>query len=203
MKSSKIDLKLIIGLIISAILIFITFNYTESFWYIYGASMLFLLSFSIFTVDLKKRYSFFGGLIPAIFSSVVLYIIFYLGALLLKILPFGLDKSVRAAFSTFATDSWPIWLLLIVAIIPGEEIFWRGFVLNRLLKLVKPWLAIVISTALITILISFSDSFALIISTLIANLFWNLLYLYRPSLLMTYLSHVLFIFLLLSLLPIY
>lgn len=94
--------------------------------------MLFLLSFVIFNDDLKKEFSFVKGILPGIFSGIVLYIIFYIGAFIIKVMPGGLENSVEAAFNKYSTHSLIIWLLLIVAIIPGEEIFWRGFVLKRL-----------------------------------------------------------------------
>ncbi len=85
--------------------------------------MLFLLSFVIFNDDLKKEFSFVKGILPGIFSGIVLYIIFYIGAFIIKVMPGGLENSVEAAFNKYSTHSLIIWLLLIVAIIPGEEIF--------------------------------------------------------------------------------
>ncbi|EUJ19777.1 hypothetical protein MAQA_06423 [Listeria aquatica FSL S10-1188] len=122
-RSNRIDFKLILGLVLAAGLIFVTFNYTKSFWYMYGAAMLFLLSFGIFNVNLSKQSSVLKGLIPAIFSAVILYIVFYIGAFILKFMPFGLNSAVHSAFNKFSTDNWIIWILMIIAIVPGEEIF--------------------------------------------------------------------------------
>ncbi|WP_099223222.1 CPBP family intramembrane glutamic endopeptidase [Listeria costaricensis] len=203
MYSSRIDWKLIFGIIFAAVLMIVSFNYKSSFWYMYGAAMLFLVSFGIFNVDLQKKNSFIKGVIPAVFSAVILYVIFYIGAFILKIMPFGLDHSVQSAFHRFATDDWYIWILMIVAIVPGEEIFWRGFVLQRLLNAFQTWFAILLATVILTVIVAFSGSFALTIGMFAATLFWNFLYVWRPSLLMTYLSHLLFVFLLLAALPIY
>lgn len=202
-RSNRIDFKLILGLVLAAGLIFVTFNYTKSFWYMYGAAMLFLLSFGIFNVNLSKQSSVLKGLIPAIFSAVVLYIVFYIGAFILKFMPFGLNGAVHSAFNKFSTDNWIIWILMIVAIVPGEEIFWRGFVLQRLLDSYATWFAVLVSTLLITLFMCFSGNPALVIGIFVASLFWNLLYVWRPSLIMLYLSHLLFVFILLAALPIY
>ncbi|AIS59422.1 CPBP family intramembrane glutamic endopeptidase [Listeria ivanovii] len=203
MKSIKIDYKLVLGLILCALLVILTYQFPRVFWYLYGAGMLFLLSFVIFNDDLKKEYSFTKGILPGVFSGIVLYIVFYIGAFILKIMPGGLENSVAAAFNKYATDSWVIWLLLVVAIIPGEEIFWRGFVLKRLNNYFNPWFSNIFAALLCMVMMFPSGNFAAIIGIFVASLVWNVMYTYRSSLLMVYVSHLTFAFLLLAALPIY
>ncbi len=203
LKSIKIDYKLVLGLILCALLVILTYQFPRVFWYLYGAGMLFLLSFVIFNDDLKKEYSFTKGILPGVFSGIVLYIVFYIGAFILKIMPGGLENSVAAAFNKYATDSWVIWLLLVVAIIPGEEIFWRGFVLKRLNNYFNPWFSNIFAALLCMIMMFPSGNFAAIIGIFVASLVWNVMYTYRSSLLMVYVSHLTFAFLLLAALPIY
>ncbi|HFK0834695.1 TPA: CPBP family glutamic-type intramembrane protease [Listeria monocytogenes] len=121
--------------------------------------MLFLLSFVIFNDDLKKEFSFVKGILPGIFSGIVLYIIFYIGAFIIKVMPGGLENSVEAAFNKYSTHSLIIWLLLIVAIIPGEEIFWRGFVLKRLNHYFNPWFSNVFAALLCMVMMFPSGNF--------------------------------------------
>lgn len=203
MKSIKIDYKLVVGLILCALLVILTYQFPRVFWYLYGAGMLFLLSFVIFNDDLKKEYSFFKGILPGIFSGIVLYIVFYIGAFILKVMPGSLENSVAAAFDKYATDSWVIWLLMIVAIIPGEEIFWRGFVLKRLNNYFNPWFSNIFAALICMVMMFPSGNFAAIIGIFVASLVWNIMYSYRPSLLMVYMSHLTFAFILLAALPIY
>ncbi|MBC1251524.1 lysostaphin resistance A-like protein [Listeria welshimeri] len=203
MKSIKIDYKLVLGLILCALLVILTYQFPRVFWYLYGAGMLFLLSFVIFNDDLKKEFSFTKGILPGVFSGIVLYIIFYIGAFILKVMPGGLDNSVEAAFNKYSTNSLIIWSLLIIAIIPGEEIFWRGFVLKRLNQYFNHWFSNIFAAVLCMVMMLPSGNFAAIIGIFVASLVWNVMYSYRPSLLMVYLSHLTFAFLLLAALPIY
>ncbi|MBC2308531.1 CPBP family intramembrane metalloprotease [Listeria welshimeri] len=203
MKSIKIDYKLVLGLILCALLVILTYQFPRVFWYLYGAGMLFLLSFVIFNDDLKKEFSFTKGILPGIFSGIVLYIIFYIGAFILKVMPGGLDNSVETAFNKYSTNSLIIWSLLIIAIIPGEEIFWRGFVLKRLNQYFNHWFSNIFAAVLCMVMMLPSGNFAAIIGIFVASLVWNVMYSYRPSLLMVYLSHLTFAFLLLAALPIY
>ncbi|MHC5390799.1 lysostaphin resistance A-like protein [Listeria welshimeri] len=203
MKSIKIDYKLVLGLILCALLVILTYQFPRVFWYLYGAGMLFLLSFVIFNDDLKKEFSFTKGILPGIFSGIVLYIIFYIGAFILKVMPGGLDNSLEAAFNKYSTNSLIIWSLLIIAIIPGEEIFWRGFVLKRLNQYFNHWFSNIFAAVLCMVMMLPSGNFAAIIGIFVASLVWNVMYSYRPSLLMVYLSHLTFAFLLLAALPIY
>lgn len=203
LKSIKIDYKLVLGLILCALLVILTYQFPRVFWYLYGAGMLFLLSFVIFNDDLKKEYSFTKGILPGIFSGIVLYIVFYIGAFILKVMPGSLENSVAAAFDKYATDSWVIWLLMIVAIIPGEEIFWRGFVLKRLNNYFNPWFSNIFAALICMVMMFPSGNFAAVIGIFVASLVWNIMYSYRPSLLMVYMSHLTFAFILLAALPIY
>ncbi|MBS9348259.1 lysostaphin resistance A-like protein [Listeria welshimeri] len=203
MKSIKIDYKLVLGLILCALLVILTYQFPRVFWYLYGAGMLFLLSFVIFNDDLKKEFSFTKGILPGVFSGIVLYIIFYIGAFILKVMPGGLDNSVEAAFNKYSTNSLIIWSLLIIAIIPGEEIFWRGFVLKRLNQYFNHWFSNIFAAVLCMVMMLPSGNFAAITGIFVASLVWNVMYSYRPSLLMVYLSHLTFAFLLLAALPIY
>ncbi|EFI83225.1 type II CAAX prenyl endopeptidase Rce1 family protein [Listeria grayi] len=203
MKSNKIDYKLIAGFILCALLIALTYHYRGAFWYLYGACTLFLMSFVIFNEDLEKKSSFTKNLFLGIVSGIALYVVFYIGAILFKVLPGGLDLSVKSAFAKYSTDSLLIWLLLIFIIVPGEEIFWRGFVLERLNHYFHPIIAAIISAAILALFMCVSKSIAVVVSIFVASLIWNLLYQFRKSVILTYLSHLTFIFLLLVALPLY
>lgn len=164
--------------------------------------MLFLLSFVIFNDDLKKEFSFVKGILPVFLRNCPLYYFLH-SAFIIKVMPGGSENSVEAAFNKYSTHSLIIWLLLIVAIIPGEEIFWRGFVLKRLNHYFNPWFSNVFAALLCMVMMFPSGNFAAIIGIFVASLVWNIMYSYRPSLLMLYLSHLTFAFLLLAALPIY
>ncbi|MBC2169308.1 CPBP family intramembrane glutamic endopeptidase [Listeria booriae] len=203
MKSSKIDYRLFLGLILAAGLMYVTFEYKAVFWYLYGASMLFLISWVILNDELKKHFSFFKNIIPGIFSGIILYILFYIGALILKFIPGNMDALVAKGYARYEPDVWYIWLLLVVAIIPGEEIFWRGFVLKRLENDLVPWIAVVIMAVLNGAFMLFSGNFIIALAATLASVYWGFIYLKRPSLSLVIVSHWTFNLLLLLLLPIY
>ncbi|MBC8924194.1 CPBP family intramembrane metalloprotease, partial [Escherichia coli] len=67
----------------------------------------------------------------------------------------------------------------------------------------NPWFSNVFAALLCMVMMFPSGNFAAIIGIFVASLVWNIMYSYRPSLLMLYLSHLTFAFLLLAALPIY
>lgn len=203
LKNNRIDYKLIFGFIFCALLIVLTYHYNGVFWYLYGACTLFLMSFVIFDDDLEENSSFIKSLFPGIISGIVLYVIFYVGAILFKVLPGGLDASVKHAFAAYSTNSLLVWLLLIFIIVPGEELFWRGFVLKRMNRFFSPFVAAIISALILALFMCVSKSIAVVVSIFVASLVWNLLYQYKKSIILTYVSHLTFIFLLLVALPFY
>ncbi|AQY51721.1 CAAX amino terminal membrane protease family protein [Listeria weihenstephanensis FSL R9-0317] len=203
MKSNKIDYRLFLGILLAAGLMYVTFDYATVFWYLYGASMLFLISWVILNDELKKHYSILKSVVPGIFSGIVLYILFYIGALLLKFIPGNMDALVAEGYGKYEPDSLLIWILLVVAIVPGEEIFWRGFVLKRLEHDLIPWVAVLIMSVLNGALMLFSGNFIIALAAALASIFWGFIYVKRPSLSLLIISHWTFNLLLLLLLPIY
>lgn len=203
LKSNKIDYRLFIGILLAAGLMYVTFEYASVFWYLYGASMLFLISWVILNDELKKRYSVLKNIIPGIFSGIILYILFYIGALLLKFIPGNFDALVAKGYNKYEPESLLIWLLLVVAIVPGEEIFWRGFVLKRLENDLVSWMAVLIMAVLNGAFMLFSGNFVIALAAALASVFWGFMYVRRPSLSLVIISHWTFNLLLLLILPIY
>ncbi|EUJ46054.1 CPBP family intramembrane glutamic endopeptidase [Paenilisteria rocourtiae] len=203
MKSNKIDFRLYLGILLAAGLMYVTFEHASVFWYLYGASMLFLISWVVLNDELKKQFSILKSIIPGIFSGIILYILFYIGALLLKFIPGNFDALVAKGYTKYEPESLLIWLLLVVAIVPGEEIFWRGFVLKRLEHELVPWVAVLIMATLNGAFMLFSGNFVIALAATLASIYWGFIYIRRPSLSLLIVSHWTFNLLLLLILPIY
>lgn len=168
----------------------ITFGWPAgNFWVKIGLSVAAVSLYSLFwqrpSISFHPR-SFLLGL----FSAVILYSIFLLGnELAAYILP-GAKSQVGGIYSLGAgSNKFFIFLLLFFVTGPGEEIFWRGFLQNRLMERWGIFPGYLITTALYAGVHVFSWNLMLILAALVAGAFWGLLYLWKKDLGVQITSH--------------
>lgn len=127
-----------------------------------------------------------------VLSAVFLYGVFFAGDFLSsRMFDFaGEQISGVYGFKGGASGS-RIFLLMLLIIGPGEELFWRVFVQRRLMERFSPVAGFLLATALYTGIHLLTGNFMLIMAALTAGLFWGWLYLRFRSPLMLVISHIL------------
>lgn len=140
---------------------------------------------------LDKLFNFKWQYIPAgIFFAVMLYMIFYFGnAISTKIFPFAANQIENIYLIGTGIDKLKIGTLLMLIIAPGEEIFWRGYVQDRLSQKYSPIAAVFIATAIYTLVHIWSLNFMLIAAAGICGLFWAILFYRFKNLWIPIISH--------------
>lgn len=79
------------------------------------------------------------------------------------------------------TSPWVLSLLLLLLIGPAEEIFWRGYVQDRLSAKWGPNLGFLLATAAYTLVHLPSGNFMLVMASLVCGLAWGGLYRVMPQ----------------------
>lgn len=79
------------------------------------------------------------------------------------------------------TNPWIIGALLLLVIGPAEELFWRGFVQQRLGKRWGPWMGFVATTAVYALVHIWSLNFMLVVSAAVVGGAWGLIYRFWPK----------------------
>ncbi|PPA72236.1 CPBP family intramembrane glutamic endopeptidase [Jeotgalibacillus proteolyticus] len=189
---------LITSMLIIQLLMFITFFDKNIFWYLYSGTALVMIALSItksgLDEPLPQRRYFLAGIV----SGIVLYGLFFLGYQLLSILPGNLDRSADSLFNQLHPDNTWKWLLLILIIIPAEEIFWRGFVQRILHKHFSQAVTILITALLAGSVFYYSGEWIWVAAAFFGSVFWGILYAWKRSVPMVILSHLTFDFLFFS-----
>lgn len=201
MKKGFSDYKLIGGILLAYILIYVSFDNKGVFWYLYTATMLFLISISIISEKMADEASAPKYFIFGLLSGISLYIVFFTGDWLFSLLPGSLDKQINKIYSLFSFK-W-IWhyLVLFFIIIPGEEIFWRGFVQNKLMRYMNMKKAILVTASLNAAAFISSEFTVLIIAAFVSGIVWGGLYVWKRSMPLIIISHLIFDLLLLIIWP--
>lgn len=152
----------------------------------------------------KRLYTFKTGYITVgVISAVILYIVFFTGDIISKlILPFA-DKQIVGVYNNKSLlDPKIIGLLLFLIIGPAEEIFWRGFVQDVLAEKLgdnKGWVAASLIYGGVHI---FAMNFMLFMAALICGLFWGWIFKKYKSVWPGLISHALWDLVIFVLLPV-
>jgi len=168
----------------------ITFGWTGgNFWVKIGLSVMAVSLYSLFwqrpRISLRLR-----SLLLGLFSAAVLYFIFLLGD---KLAPFFLPRATAQVGGIYSlgagTNKVLVFLLLFFVTGPGEEIFWRGFLQDRLMTRWGKFSGYVVTTIAYAGVHLFSWNLMLILAAFVAGAFWGLLYLWKRDLLTLIISH--------------
>ncbi|MFS0782505.1 CPBP family intramembrane glutamic endopeptidase [Bacillus sp. 1P06AnD] len=203
MKSCATDLRFLLGLVSAQILLFLTYQHSSVFWYLYTASILFMICFAMTG---KKQYQTTDSTLKKIaygsVSAILLYALFALGNELFSLLHMkSLTKDVAALYKMYSPEAFWQFFVLFVVLIPGEEIFWRGYIQQKLSTAFPAGITVLLSTLLYAVPMLYSGNTALFIAGIAGGLVWALLYQWKKSLMIVIVSHLLFDFLLLFLWP--
>jgi uncharacterized protein len=201
MKNWMADRRLILGILIAHLLLFFTFEDKAVFWYIFTASMLVLISYSIIYEEIEDNAATLQYLSLGIASGLGLYGLFWMGSFLIDVLNLPLSNQISRLYSRFSPDIFWHYIVLVLIIAPGEEIFWRGFIQKRLSKYFSMKMTIGLSVLLYTSVHFYSGEFILVLAALIAGLAWSALYAWKRSMPLVIVSHIVFDLLLFVFLP--
>ncbi|MEH7177369.1 CPBP family intramembrane glutamic endopeptidase [Neobacillus vireti] len=201
MKNRFFDLRLIIGYVLAHALMYFTFYDRAIFWYIFTGSLLVLITFAMFQEDVEDQASFFVYISIGAFSGILLYFIFWLGVQGFDLLNLPFEKSIKKLYRWFAPSLFWQYLALILVAAPGEELFWRGFVQKRLLRFFRPFVSIVFGALLYASVHIYSGTFTLMLAAFLSGLMWGALYLWKKSMPLVIVSHIVFDIMIFIILP--
>ena len=192
MKKLAMDYRLIIGLIMVHLFMYFTFQNPPTFWYMFTATMLILMSYSILIEKMNHDTTFFTYSLYGIISGLFLFLLFWMGHVFIEVFDLPFQKEITKLYKRFSpTHIWH-YIVLLCFIVPGEELFWRGFVQNRLSKFIRNPSSIIIASVLYASVQIYSGTFIHIFAALFAGLFWGFLYSWKKSIPLVVVSHLIF-----------
>jgi hypothetical protein len=201
MKKFFQDPRILIGLLIAHVLLFFSFHDRTIFWYIFSGSVLVLIAYSSFQEEVDDKLSFIQFSIFGALSGFFLYFVFWLGIWGMKILHLPVITSIKNLYNWYAPALFWEYLALVLVAAPGEELFWRGFILKRLSKYFNPNVSIFAGSILYASVHIYAGSFLLVLAAFISGLFWGYLYFWKKSMPLVIVSHIIFDLMIFVILP--
>lgn len=192
MIKDKLDIRVIIGVIIAHFLMYITFHDKAIFWYMFTATMLILISYSILNERAEEKTPLIKNSFYGILSGIVIFVLFWAGNFIINLFDLPFSNEVSKLYRNFSPTTIWHYLVLLLIIVPGEEIFWRGFVQRRLSRQLGITVSIIISTILYASVQMYSGYTIHIFAAIVAGLFWGTIYARKKSLPLVIVSHFIF-----------
>ncbi len=177
-------------IVIAALLWFVMFSpWTAphvNFWITMALSGVVLTTLSMcYSAELRRSVRGMFSLrnvVLGVAIAAVLWGVFWVGEkVAVWMFPFA-DGQIGSIYSMKqGTDSWIIGALLLLVIGPAEELFWRGFVQQRLGERWGPWMGFVATTAVYALVHVWSMNFMLVVSAAVVGGAWGLIYRFWPK----------------------
>lgn len=196
------DRTFIVAIILANLLLAISFHFlAEQFWIAFPLSLALLLLYSLnFRLFICRALSIKTTLV-ALLSGLALYLLFAFGKWLIFALSLPLMEQLESLYALVQPISWWHYLLLFVLIIPSEEFFWRGFVLEKLAIKLPKNTSVLVAALLYGLAHLFSGSLLLVIAGIVAGTVWGYLSILYRNLTVAVISHLVFDVLLLIIFP--
>ena len=187
----------VIGFCGAAILWFIMFSPltapSVNFWFTMSCSAASLTAYSLILRRQETGLIFqmrLSDLFIGLGAAAILYGLFYLGNTISHMIFSFAGQQVSGVYATKSqANTALIGALLLLLIVPAEEIFWRGFAQEQLMQKLGLWKGFLITTLVYTLVHLPSMNFMLIMAALIAGLFWGWMYLKFRRLSVCIISH--------------
>lgn len=186
------------------LLLAISFLSNLPFW------IMFTISFFLLAV-MAIRYGKFDNknisalsLLIAIISGILMYGLFFIGKMGSTIFfPNQLADVANLYMKVQPQLSWH-YVALFLIIIPGEELFWRGYIQRNIeTKFENKLLVIVISSLLYTSANIYTFNPLFLLSTFAGGVVWGTLYMCKRNIILTIISHLVFNLFFLVLFPLF
>jgi uncharacterized protein len=203
----KLNFKVIIPLVLSLIFIYsmmiYTFDHKVIFWYLYAFILLVGIAVALVYSNFKDELPTWNYLLFGVGYGTILYGIVKLGHLILPYIDKGSTNEIKSFLAYYAPQSIWHYIFLVLIIVVGEEMFWRGFVQQKLKHYTSPFVAVVITSLLFSISLAISGFAAGAIAALVVGIILGGLYEWKKSLPLIIVAHETFVILLFLVLPLH
>ncbi|WP_377888613.1 CPBP family intramembrane glutamic endopeptidase [Alkalihalobacillus sp. R86527] len=191
--------RFITTIFIAHLLLFLSFYlFSNVFWPLFTMSLLLLIMLSYQSASWKKIT--FIQLLIGVGSGLLLYLLFFSGKQLMLLLFPEMITSLQTLYELISPKEKWHYVSLILIIIPGEELFWRGFIQGRLEK-ANISNAVLLATVLYTSVHIYAGAILLLVAALLAGFTWGYIYRRTNTMTVPILSHLVFDLMLLVFFP--
>ncbi|WP_404432354.1 type II CAAX prenyl endopeptidase Rce1 family protein [Sutcliffiella horikoshii] len=187
--------KIFLFLALANILLAVSFLLTDYFWFLFPISLFILILISLKEkkpTRLNERLFTIHDISYGILTGTILYVLFLTTYLLLKAFPFPLFTFVEELYLIVGPSSWWHYSVLVLVIIPGEEVFWRRYLQSKLVERYGMLVGVIAGACLYALAHIWTGNPMLVAAAATAGIAWGALYVWKNSLALVIISHLVF-----------
>jgi len=187
--------KTFLFLALANILLAISFLLTDYFWILFPISLFILILISMKEKNptrLNEQIFSLQDFSYGILTGTILFGLFLTAYLLLKVFPFPLITFVEDLYLIVGPSSWWHYLVLVLIIIPGEEVFWRRYLQSKLVDRYGMLVGVIAGACLYALAHIWTGNPMLVAAAATAGMVWGALYVWKDSLALVIISHLVF-----------
>lgn len=179
----------------------LAFKDADIFWYMYTFAILVLMSAATMFSEIKEELRTWQSFLYGLLAAVAMYVILLGGYHLVRVLSASAANSIDGFLSSYTPES--VWhlLLLMFIVVPGEELFWRGFVQQQLKQYMPAYAAIGVSAVLFGLTFWLADFWPGIFAGIAVGIILGYLYEKKKSMPMLIIAHLLLLVLVFIIFP--
>lgn len=200
-QNSKQTSILLLSLLFTFGMLAFTFANKAVFWYLYAFTLLVCIAISILTSKIEDQLPTWKFLLFGIGYGTITYGIIRFGYWLAPYLNGSLVRSVQKFLAVYGPQNIWHYVFLVLIVVLGEELFWRGYVQQELKRFMRPSLAVLTTAVLCALSIALSGFMLGVVAAFITSVIWGFLYEWRKSMPLIIVAHVVFVLLLFLVLP--
>jgi membrane protease YdiL (CAAX protease family) len=188
-------------LVVVYVLLIFTFLNETIFWYMYTFTMLLFMALSFVLVKMEDDVQTWEYLVFGIGYGTLTYGLIATAYRFASILTDDVAISVEHFLSDYGPTTVWHYLLLMLIIAPGEELFWRGYIQQKLKAYMSPFFAVLVASLLFGMSMSFSGFWLGVLAAITSGILWGLLYEWKKSMPLIIIAHITMTILLFLVLP--
>jgi membrane protease YdiL (CAAX protease family) len=166
-----------------------------NFWLKLALSAGFLGALTLFSYGRSVKHLLslrWRHLLSGVISAATLYLVFWLGKIVLTGLSSGAAAQISSVYGPRETMSLAIvTLLLLLVTSPSEELFWRGLLQKSLMDRLPRHVALLLASFCYAAVHLWTLNLPLVLAALAAGLLWGALFIIERSLVPVIISHAL------------
>lgn len=179
----------------------LAFKDAAIFWYMYTFAILVLMSAATIFSDIKDELRTWQSFVYGMLAAGLIYALLLAGYHLFRILSIGAADSTADFLSVYTPESLWHLLLLMFIVVPGEELFWRGFVQQQLKQYMPAAAAIGIGAVLFGLTLGLTGFWPGVFAGIAAGIILGYLYEKKKSMPMLIIAHLMLLVLVFIIFP--
>ena len=193
--------KSLVALLFVYTMLYFTFQHDKVFWYLYAFTILVTMAIVIVSGKVQDELPTWRYLLFGIGYGTVVYGIIRLSYWLIRHVDYRLVKSVKKFLAVYGPVNIWHFMLLIIVIAIGEELFWRGYIQQQLKQWFQTKVAIIVTSLLFSLAIMLGGFWLGAVAAFVVSMIFGSLYEWKKSMPLIIVAHIVFVVLLFLVLP--